>query len=107
MAERDKEQEKRLQIAVWKVVDQICKEESSKLGLAISKEYIVSLATLVYKQMETFGLDVEAFTRHAHRSTINMDDVLLCARRNDDLYELLTEKSNEINTNRKAKKRQT
>ncbi|KAI9299412.1 kinetochore component CENP-S-domain-containing protein [Cunninghamella echinulata] len=111
-SENDPEQEKKLQVAVWKIVDQIAKEESSNLGMAISKEYIASLANLVYKQIEITGLDIEAFTKHAHRSTISMDDVLLCARRNDGLYDILAEKSNEISANRKSdvkksKKRQT
>ncbi|CAO3642765.1 unnamed protein product [Cunninghamella echinulata] len=66
----------------------------------------------VAESQKITGLDVEAFTKHAHRSTISMDDVLLCARRNDDLYDILTEKSNEISANRKSdvkksKKRQT
>eukprot|EP00475_Leptophrys_vorax_P013575 TRINITY_DN19941_c0_g2_i1.p1 TRINITY_DN19941_c0_g2~~TRINITY_DN19941_c0_g2_i1.p1 ORF type:complete len:138 (-),score=38.00 TRINITY_DN19941_c0_g2_i1:411-824(-) len=35
------------------------------------------------------GQDLESFTKHAKRSKVTTDDVLLCARRNDSLDKLL------------------
>ncbi|KAI8096181.1 kinetochore component CENP-S [Halteromyces radiatus] len=79
------DQTKEIRTAVWSVVHQIAQEESAQLGKPISTEFIASLAHVVYKQMETFGMDVEAFATHGRRSTINTDDVMLCARRNGHL----------------------
>ncbi|KAI9016548.1 hypothetical protein CLU79DRAFT_763220 [Phycomyces nitens] len=51
------------------------------------------------------GLDLEAFARHAKRSTISIDDVKLCARRNTGLYDLVSEKADQIARQSKKKKR--
>jgi len=34
-------------------------------------------------------MDLESFSRHAGRSTITTDDVLLLTRRNRDLYDII------------------
>jgi hypothetical protein len=39
--------------------------------------------------VERLGVDLESFARHAKRSTVQIEDVLLCARRNSSLQELL------------------
>jgi hypothetical protein len=38
---------------------------------------------------ENVATDLESFSRHAGRKTITTDDVLLLARKNEDLHELL------------------
>jgi centromere protein S len=37
------------------------------------------------------ALDLESFSRHAGRSTITTDDVLLLTRRNSDLHDIIKE----------------
>ncbi|ORZ17860.1 kinetochore component CENP-S-domain-containing protein [Absidia repens] len=90
-----------LEEAVRVLVDRIVQEESRRLGTRMGQGFVDSLTNTVYKQMETFAHDTENFARHARRAVINADDVMLCARRNDDLYSILNEKRNEL-TNARA-----
>ena len=41
--------------------------------------------------LENVALDLENFSRHAGRTTITTDDVLLLARRNQDLHAIMKE----------------
>ncbi|KAK5627166.1 hypothetical protein RRF57_002881 [Xylaria bambusicola] len=41
------------------------------------------------RELENVALDLESFSRHAGRSTITTDDVLLLARRNGDLHNII------------------
>ncbi|ORZ18537.1 kinetochore component CENP-S-domain-containing protein [Absidia repens] len=77
---------KALHLAVWATVSQIAQEE----GISVSNNFIAALASVVFNHMVSFGLDVEAFASHGRRTVINSDDVLLCARRNEKLKELLS-----------------
>lgn len=43
----------------------------------------------MWAQIESAAVDLESFARHAGRSTIATEDVLLLARRNADLENLL------------------
>ncbi|SAL95749.1 hypothetical protein [Absidia glauca] len=79
-----------LYMEVHSVVSEIAKTEGKELGKQIGPAFIDSLTDLVFKQMESFGLDVEAFSSHGRRAVINMDDVMLCARRNDHLHTMLS-----------------
>jgi histone H3/H4 len=38
---------------------------------------------------EAVALDLESFSRHAGRTTVTTDDVLLLARRNEDLHRII------------------
>jgi len=40
---------------------------------------------------ENVALDLESFSHHAGRTTVTTDDVLLLARRNQDLYGIIKE----------------
>lgn len=40
---------------------------------------------------ETVATDLESFSRHAGRTTVTTDDVLLLARRNKDLHVIIKE----------------
>ncbi|KAJ8721910.1 hypothetical protein PYW08_004312 [Mythimna loreyi] len=51
------------------------------LGLEITKPALEIVAELVYKKMSVYGADLEAFAKHAKRSTINAEDVKLLVRR--------------------------
>ena len=42
-----------------------------------------------YLQTENVAKDLETFSRHAGRSTITTDDVLLLSRRNEDLQDIM------------------
>lgn len=65
---------------------------------------------MVWTQIESVAVDLESFSRHAGRSTVKTEDVLLLARRNEDLHDILKEmvderKAASTKTNRKGKQR--
>lgn len=65
--------------------------------MKVSAYVEAALASLVYKQAEFLAKDLELFARHARRSTIQVEDVKLCARRNPEFvsyYELNSVLSN-------------
>jgi len=39
--------------------------------------------------LEAVAIDLESFSRHAGRTTVTTDDVLLLARRNEDLHGII------------------
>jgi hypothetical protein len=43
----------------------------------------------VYRVLENVATDLESFSQHAGRTTVTTDDVLLLARRNQDLYSVI------------------
>ncbi|KAJ3112285.1 hypothetical protein HDU96_004729 [Phlyctochytrium bullatum] len=51
----------------------------------MTPQFVHGLASVIYKQTKTAIADLNAFSKHAKRQQINVDDVLLLARRNPDL----------------------
>ncbi|KTW30176.1 hypothetical protein T552_00653 [Pneumocystis carinii B80] len=80
-----------LQSAIWYTTGHITDSESLELGVIPSSHFIASLSTLVYSQINTLGEDIESFAKHRGGKVINVDDVLLCTRRNEGLHELMVE----------------
>ncbi|KAL1919811.1 uncharacterized protein VTP21DRAFT_1742 [Calcarisporiella thermophila] len=97
--------QQRLKAAIWYSVSKLSEEQASELGMTISPQFVASLADLVYKQAESLAVDLEQFARHAKRTTITMDDVKLCARRNEALYQLIAEGADEISKSKELRKR--
>ncbi|KAI9243724.1 kinetochore component CENP-S-domain-containing protein [Phascolomyces articulosus] len=93
-----------LQLAIWEAVNQIAEQEAAKIGKTVSNEFVASLADVVYKQAEIMATDLESFARHGKRSTISMEDVKLCARRNESLYELICQSATEISRKQSRRK---
>lgn len=75
----------RLKASFHYSVGKICEERGKELQLEVDKKVISCLAKLGLQQLETFSGDLEAFAKHAKRSTVNADDVKLLARRNPKL----------------------
>jgi centromere protein S len=63
----------------------IAEEEAKKLQMTLSVPVMKALGNMVVQYMEILARDVEMFAQHAGRKTVNMDDVLLSARRNPDV----------------------
>ncbi|UNI19011.1 MHF histone-fold complex component [Purpureocillium takamizusanense] len=85
-AEDDRE---RLKSALWFAVGQMVDEESMRRNLNATPQFIGALTELVWTQIENVAVDLESFSRHAGRSTVTTDDVLLLARKNPDLQQLM------------------
>ncbi|SPQ21825.1 5717c0a8-2e49-4c3b-b204-a7eaf5d7462e [Thermothielavioides terrestris] len=81
--------DERLKAALWYAVGKIVDEESLARNRNATPQFIGALTDMVWHQIETVATDLESFSRHAGRTTITTDDVLLLARRNQDLYSVI------------------
>ncbi|KFH47401.1 Centromere protein S-like protein [Hapsidospora chrysogenum ATCC 11550] len=92
MADTTKEEDlDRLKAALWYAVGQIVDEESLKRNRNATPQFIGALTELVWTQIENVAIDLENFSAHAGRTTVTTDDVLLLARKNPDLHQLMEE----------------
>ncbi|KAF5710440.1 apoptosis-inducing TAF9-like domain-containing protein [Fusarium mundagurra] len=80
------EDRERLKAALWYAVGQIVDEESLRRNRNATPQFIGALTELVWTQ-----IDLESFSNHAGRSTVTTDDVLLLARKNPDLHQIMKE----------------
>lgn len=98
----------RLQAAIWHQVNEIVKDQVARhLNKDVSEAFVASLAEVVMTQMQTMATDLEAFAVHGKRAVISMEDVKLCARRNNSLYGLISDAATEIageSTSRKQRR---
>ncbi|KAL7318678.1 hypothetical protein PS15m_001892 [Mucor circinelloides] len=106
--DQDRQQQQKLQTAVWHQVNEIVKDQVSRhLRKDVSEAFVASLAEVVMTQMQTMATDLEAFAGHGKRAVISMEDVKLCSRRNDSLYQLISDAAKDIageSSGRKHKK---
>ncbi|KAK4178369.1 kinetochore component CENP-S-domain-containing protein [Triangularia setosa] len=85
----DEEARERLKAALWFSIGKIVDEESIKRNRNATPQFIGALADLVWSQIENVAIDLESFSRHANRTTVTTADVLLLARRNQDLHSII------------------
>jgi len=72
------------------VVSGIAEMEGGRLGMNVSQGMMLALSELVERYaVEILGPDLRSFARHARRSTVGTEDVLLFVRRSEDLREHL------------------
>ncbi|KAF1836888.1 hypothetical protein BDW02DRAFT_645843 [Decorospora gaudefroyi] len=83
------EREERLKSALWYTIGQFVDEKSLESDLNATPQFIGALTELVYTQIANTARDLEVFSKHAGRKTINPDDVLLLGRRNEQLQAML------------------
>ncbi|CAK7240225.1 MAG: MHF histone-fold complex component [Sporothrix thermara] len=102
MASQD---EQELKSALWSAVSDLVDQESIKQNRNATPQFIGALTDMVWTQIESVAVDLESFSRHAGRSTITTDDVLLLARRNEDLHDILKEQVDERKAARVAGKK--
>jgi centromere protein S len=103
----------RLKASLWFSVGKIVDEESLRLNANATPQFIGALTEMVWAQIgkesfffhplsmwfisllipppppENVAIDLESFARHAGRSTISPDDVLLVTRRNEALHGMI------------------
>eukprot|EP00051_Salpingoeca_urceolata_P004211 m.63490 g.63490 ORF g.63490 m.63490 type:complete len:108 (+) comp13469_c0_seq2:532-855(+) len=84
--ERAQEEQQHLRAAVHYTVGQLLEHNEEEEGVTFSKLFAASLADLTYRQIGSWTADLEAFARHAKRSTVSPDDIKLLARRDEDLF---------------------
>ncbi|EOO01486.1 putative apoptosis-inducing taf9-like domain 1 family protein [Phaeoacremonium minimum UCRPA7] len=83
----------RLKAALWFAVGKIVDEESMRRNRNATPQFIGALTEMVWTQIgeppDNVAVDLESFSRHANRTTVTTDDVLLLARRNQDLHGII------------------
>ncbi|PAA84478.1 hypothetical protein BOX15_Mlig005592g2, partial [Macrostomum lignano] len=72
-------------ISLHYAVDKLCDSVATQQQCKFSPEVVAAIAESVHRLAQTYSLDLESFARHAKRSTVGIDDVRLCARRNPQL----------------------
>ncbi|CAM6100542.1 unnamed protein product [Calypogeia fissa] len=63
----------------------IAEEEAKKLQMTINATVMKAIGNMTMQYLEILARDLEMFAQHANRKTVNMDDVILSARRNPDV----------------------
>ncbi|KAG5999753.1 hypothetical protein E4U43_001892 [Claviceps pusilla] len=81
----------RLKSALWFAVGQIVDEECLRRNRNATPQFIGALTELVWTQIENIAIDLENFANHASRQNILTDDVLLLARKNPDLRDIMAD----------------
>ncbi|KFY27626.1 hypothetical protein V491_00818 [Pseudogymnoascus sp. VKM F-3775] len=87
----DDETRERLKAALWFSIGKIVDAETLRLGVNATPQFIGALTEMVWAQIESVSQDLENFAKHAGRSTVTTDDVLLVTRRNDALHDIMKE----------------
>lgn len=67
----------------------VAEAEARRNCMEISEPIVACITDLAFKYAEQLAKDLELFAQHAGRKTINMEDVILSAHRNEDLSSLL------------------
>lgn len=103
--------QQRLKAALHYTVGRICEKTGDETGVQLSRRFIAALTETTFKQCESFATDLELFAKHAKRTQINADDVLLLARKSSTLAAHMENMSKELikaheadRANRKTKK---
>uniref|UniRef100_A0A3Q3AA77 Centromere protein S n=1 Tax=Kryptolebias marmoratus TaxID=37003 RepID=A0A3Q3AA77_KRYMA len=78
----------RLKAAVHYTVGRLCQKVGEKQRREFSRQVVAAIAETTFRQCEIFAKDLEAFARHAKRSTVSTEDVKLAARRSTALVSL-------------------
>ncbi|KAL9672743.1 hypothetical protein QQ045_028995 [Rhodiola kirilowii] len=87
----------------------IAEAEAKKNNMVIAAPVVACVSDLAFKYAEQLSKDLELFAHHAGRKTVNMNDVILCAHRNENLSAMLKSFKNEMKakepqSERKSKK---
>ncbi|KAK3904303.1 kinetochore component CENP-S-domain-containing protein [Staphylotrichum tortipilum] len=82
----DDEVRERLKEALWFSIGKIVDQESLARNCNATPQFIGALTDMVWQQIDNVARDLESFSQHAGRTTVTTDDVLLLARRNQDLH---------------------
>ncbi|KAJ0068739.1 hypothetical protein NL108_010812 [Boleophthalmus pectinirostris] len=96
------ETHQRLKAAVHYTVGRLCLKIGQEQSKEFSRQTIAAIAETTFRQCENFARDLEAFARHAKRTTVSADDVKLVARRSTALSMYIQNKSEELNQEKKS-----
>ncbi|MEQ2308821.1 hypothetical protein AMECASPLE_032187 [Ameca splendens] len=93
----DKEEaDQRLKAAVHYTVGRLCQRIGEEHRREFCRQTVAAIAETTFRECDTFAKDLEAFARHAKRSTVSAEDVKLLARRSTALSNHIQNKSEEL-----------
>ncbi|XP_029906836.1 centromere protein S isoform X1 [Myripristis murdjan] len=88
--------QQRLKAAVHFTVGRMCHSLGEDHRRTFSRQVIAAIAETTFRQCDIFAKDLEAFARHAKRSTVSSEDVKLAARRSTALSIFIQNKIEEL-----------
>ncbi|KAL0464037.1 UNVERIFIED_CONTAM: protein MHF1 [Sesamum latifolium] len=74
----------------------IAEAEAKQNGMEVSQPIVACISDLAFKYAQQLAKDLELFAQHAGRKSVNMEDVILSAHRNDHLAASLRSFSNDL-----------
>ncbi|XP_070700249.1 centromere protein S [Pempheris klunzingeri] len=101
------ETHQRLKAAVHYTVGRVCQKIGEDHRRPLSRQVIAAITETTLRQCDIFAKDLEAFARHAKRSTVSTEDVKLVARRSTALSIYIQNKSEELNQEQKDLKKKS
>jgi len=120
----EEERRERLKAALWFSVGKIVDEESIRKNRNATPQFIGALTEMLWTQLGEFALvyitmmsllncfrlenvaiDLESFSNHAGRTNVSTDDVLLLARRNEDLYAMIKDTVERLKAQKQRKRK--
>ncbi|XP_048776895.2 centromere protein S-like [Ostrea edulis] len=104
--DEQKEIPQKLKAALYYTTLKISDELAEEKEVALSPQVMASVAEATWNQCQQFAEDLEMFAKHAKRSTITADDVILLTRRSEKLYTLMSQK-HEVYVEEKQKMKKT
>ncbi|XP_074501178.1 centromere protein S [Sebastes fasciatus] len=101
------EVQQRLKAAVHYTVGRLCVKMGEDQRRPFSRQVVAAIAETTFRQCDIFAKDLEAFARHAKRSTVSSEDVKLVARRSTALSIYIQNKSEELNQEQRDLKKKS
>lgn len=74
----------------------MCQKIGEENRREFSRQTVAAIAETTFRECDIFAKDLEAFARHAKRSTVSAEDVKLLARRSTALSNHIQNKSEEL-----------
>ncbi|XP_025083549.1 centromere protein S-like [Pomacea canaliculata] len=97
--------QQRLKAAMHYTTLKICQATEKKYDLHVTPQAVAAIAETLWRQAESFAVDLESFARHARRSVISPDDIKLLLRRNPQLLKHIQDVHAEQTSGREETKR--
>ncbi|XP_029288295.1 centromere protein S [Cottoperca gobio] len=101
------ETQQRLKAAVHYTVGLLVQKTGEDHHIKFSRQVVAAIAETAFRQCDIFAKDLEAFARHAKRSTVSSEDVKLAARRSTALSIYIQNKSEELNQEQRDLKKKS
>ncbi|XP_026163605.1 centromere protein S [Mastacembelus armatus] len=107
MSVDQEETHQRLKAAVHYTIGQLCQKLGEDHRRKFSRQVVAAIAETTFRQCDIFAKDLEAFARHAKRSTVSTEDVKLIARRSTALSIHIQNKIEELSQEQKDSKKKS